>query len=415
MLPLEVLIKIGSLLNVQDLLELRLTCKFISQLNPRLSFDLYRESCEMYPKLKARLLMNTFDRTVFEFVLKQKHHAMEYTQRFIHQLDSFDIERVWILQCNKGSLENLVWLSGYIDPLVFDELCLRKASEYGYHDVFQWLCPMSKDLNPMVRLVCKYGHLSLLQDLVKMGVSLTEQDNGALRWACSNGNVEIAKYLLQFRGVNPSAQDNYCIRWAVMGGHLSVVEMLLQDSRVDPRVDNDFCLKQALKHGDIKMVLLLLQDGRCDPQDLLHQCVHTQLELVQLMTNDPRVDPASDNQKALKRACEHGKQDIVKHLLSIPAVDPSLDEECLVNACKWGHQKIVKILLRDKRLVPQHNDNLALYVAEQQKHHHIVQLLMADWRVTGLPKFFPTKKKCKRFLQKTNCKKVYLPYYELQK
>lgn len=51
--------------------------------------------------------------------------------------------------------------------------------------------------------------------------------------------------LLKLKPVNPACADNFCIRAASENGHLEVVKVLLQDPRVDPAAVNNYAIKNA--------------------------------------------------------------------------------------------------------------------------------------------------------------------------
>ena len=56
----------------------------------------------------------------------------------------------------------------------------------------------------------------------------------AFKTACANGDLDVAKQLIEQDGVDPTAKHNYAIRLACENGHLDVVKLLLEQDGVDP-------------------------------------------------------------------------------------------------------------------------------------------------------------------------------------
>ena len=73
--------------------------------------------------------------------------------------------------------------------------------------------------------------------------------------ACEIGKIDIVKSLLPH--IDPSADDNYAIRFASSNGHLEVVKILLADPRVDPSADDNFAIRYASYRGHLEVVKLL--------------------------------------------------------------------------------------------------------------------------------------------------------------
>jgi len=55
--------------------------------------------------------------------------------------------------------------------------------------------------------------------------NLPKDINEALRWASSNGHLEVVKLLLE-HGASVHAKDNLALQWAIDRGHLEVAELL---------------------------------------------------------------------------------------------------------------------------------------------------------------------------------------------
>jgi ankyrin repeat protein len=81
----------------------------------------------------------------------------------------------------------------------------------------------------------------------------------------------------------------------------------------------------ASTKGQFEIVKLLLQDGRADPASRNNRSIENasyngHIKVVEFLLQDRRVDPTADDSKALKWACYHGN---VKLLLQDGRVEPS--------------------------------------------------------------------------------------------
>lgn len=95
--------------------------------------------------------------------------------------------------------------------------------------------------------------------------------------------------LLRRRGTDFSANDNEAIRTAVTYPNVDLVNLLLSDPRVDPSVDSNLPLKLAVDYGNLDVVKRLLQD--------------------------PRVDPTTNNSEVIDIALLHNRTNIVDFLM----------------------------------------------------------------------------------------------------
>ena len=59
-------------------------------------------------------------------------------------------------------------------------------------------------------------------------------------------------------------RDNLAVRWAAQNGHCDVLKLLLNDVRVDPAVADNWAIFSAASKGYCDVVELLLSDERVD-------------------------------------------------------------------------------------------------------------------------------------------------------
>lgn len=141
--------------------------------------------------------------------------------------------------------------------------------------------------------------------------------------------VDLVELAIQY-GKLPSYENNLPLRNAVEKNNIDVVRLLLSSKYrhlVNPTVHNNYILRISVVNGRSEIVKLLLEDGR--------------------------VDPSVDNNKLLSIAIVNGFLDIFMSLYNCRRVDPSA------------------------------NDNAALKLAYRKRYYSIVELLLADNRVSS--------------------------------
>jgi hypothetical protein len=122
-----------------------------------------------------------------------------------------------------------------------------------------------------------------------------------------------------------------------------IVRDLLSDSRVDPSFRDHYALITASEFG--------------------------YRELVEILLSHPKVDPTTKDNSAIRSACENGHIDTVKLLWTHPGVRASVDGYKIIDSvCGRGHVSVVEFLIRNLGVDPAANDNLALRRASKGGH-----------------------------------------------
>jgi len=120
--------------------------------------------------------------------------------------------------------------------------------------------------------------------------------------------------------------DDESFQIACNSGYTEIVRMLLDLERgVNPAANDNRALRNACYFGQLEIVCLLLD-----------------------LPPERGVDPAAIDNYALRTACIDGHTDIVRLLLELPlerGVHPAVRNEAFRNACYYGHTEIVRLLL----------------------------------------------------------------------
>lgn len=101
-----------------------------------------------------------------------------------------------------------------------------------------------------------------------------------------------------------------------------------------------------------------------------------------ILSAHPQLCPSFYRNWAINHACLNGYTEIVRILLEDGRVDPADPYNSpIIFASRNGYHEIVKLLLMDKRVDPADKNNEAIDGAGQYGHIEVVRLLLADWRV----------------------------------
>jgi ankyrin repeat protein len=78
----------------------------------------------------------------------------------------------------------------------------------------------------------------------------------ALRWAASDGHLDVVKYLVS-KGANVHVRDDEALLYAAGNGHLQVVKYLVEDHGADVHAHYDLTLHWATENGHLEVVKYL--------------------------------------------------------------------------------------------------------------------------------------------------------------
>lgn len=169
-------------------------------------------------------------------------------------------------------------------------------------------------------------------------------------------------------------------------------------------------LPEACRANDLNQVRRLLADPLVDPAAenncaLKWACEYNHADILKLLLNDPRVDPAADHNCAIITASSKGHADVVALLMDDPRINPAAtDNYAFHSASANGNTDVVKLFLNDPRVNPASNDYYAVKIAAYYKHTDVVVLILSDPRAD--PQYMLKK------LQSENCCKKILDYVQ---
>jgi ankyrin repeat protein len=180
-----------------------------------------------------------------------------------------------------------------------------------------------------------YNIFSYLTDMIKTAIQNHQWDilesiykyknlQDELFDSCANGNLAKFEDLILNHSASPGDGGNMCLLFAIQNGHINIVERLLNDERI-PITRNNLNILQAL-------------------------IVNNRLDMMKILL--PRLRPQIVSNYALNEACRFGRLEMVELLLQDPRVDPSLLANRAVEiAASGGFDRIVGRLLMDHRVL----------------------------------------------------------------
>lgn len=119
-------------------------------------------------------------------------------------------------------------------------------------------------------------------------------------------------------------------------------------------------------------------DNRKLYDKFIDACINNDVNTVTYLI-DEVTDPSYGFTEALKIACEYGHTKIVKLLLKNKKTNPTSDS--IITAVETGHSTILNLLLMDGRADPTYKHNTAIIKASENGNIKAVKLLMKDFRV----------------------------------
>lgn len=113
----------------------------------------------------------------------------------------------------------------------------------------------------------------------------------------------------------------FCYNYAVTYGHTSVVKLLLTNDNIDPAIDNNNAIKIASKKGYIDIVKNLLATNNINPAVLNNYPIRTSAEnnhidVLKILLSDSRTDVTDAHNEAFITSIRLANTDIIKLLLS---------------------------------------------------------------------------------------------------
>jgi len=174
-----------------------------------------------------------------------------------------------IVSCNKGDLLLFKWLLRQYTQYAFDiNQAFDTACLYGYIDMAKWIkeywtnVPQQTTLDMAVSNACIKGKLDLLVWLCSFKnpiPNIRKNDDAAFRYACENGHLIIAIWLIHHFPIDIQAKSNYAFRYACANGHMDVAQWLKNKCSNINLQDINSAFYLACEKGNLNIAQWLLK------------------------------------------------------------------------------------------------------------------------------------------------------------
>jgi ankyrin repeat protein len=154
--------------------------------------------------------------------------------------------------------------------------------------------------------------------------------------------------------VNVAEYNNSPLRQAAFIGQEEIVQLLVNQPQVDPSAKDFVTVYYLVRHNDLDSLKILLEDSRVKGKlniiDIaLYACNIGQLQILNYILETFEIDPSFDSNDLLFAAMNNHQIDIFNWLLKDSRID---DNEAIRHAKYSNYKTFVKILLQDNRVNP---------------------------------------------------------------
>lgn len=201
--------------------------------------------------------------------------------------------------------------------------------------------------------------------------------------ALLGGSVDLLKILVDEGYVNPEKIYYYYLTRAV-GVHPENVEYILDDERFQLSYDTlSRIFISAVNNsnsGLVSRLILIVDPSYSNNLAIGNAAGIGNIEILNMLLRDRRVDPSDNDNRALYMATLHGRSEVVRILLAIEDVRNANLSDSFISAAKHGYLDIVDLFLTMTSIDPSIRNNLALKEAFYAQHFDIVHRLTLDPR-----------------------------------
>ncbi len=274
------------------------------------------------------------------------------------------ITEVFMFGCRTGFLEMVQW-SFHIGKSYLDkDAGFMLACSTSHFEIVKWLC--SNDTSKLVtdhiifKLVCRSNNFEALKLINSVECNTFEKFmNEEFIHAYTAGNLEIAKWLFS----NGAGFNDEIFK----SGHLEIIKWLYDDLKMDIHANDDEVFKSACSNGQIEIVKWLISidtfnpdegfklaciNGYFDIAQLLYSpdikieifktvCINGHLEVAKWLHN--KSPENSFTMELFSIVCLNEHLEMVKWLYSISTITININE-LFRNVCQNGHVEVAKWL-----------------------------------------------------------------------
>jgi hypothetical protein len=175
---------------------------------------------------------------------------------------------------------------------------------------------------------------------------------------------------------------------ACRSGYAEIVQRMLRDAYVNPAANDNAALRCAAANGHARVVELLLSDERVDPTAAEHDALSFAAQnghaaVVEVLLGDERVFPGARSCAAILYAARNGHVAVVQMLARDGRTRPGWASQTAFGAAlEYGQAAVVDMLLQEETCCARtYCENLFIEMAVEDGHADVVDALLRDYRV----------------------------------
>ena len=308
----------------------------------------------------------------------------------------------WSANCGRFNIVKYFVENG-VDPSIHYNNAIRWACCHGRLEIVRYLIELGCDTGGLCdgpfAQAARNGHIPMVEFLINgigginKKIKIDQKKlNNALKEACGNGKLDMAKYLVENSANIISCSDDVILS-ASINGQLEVIEYLVSCG-VKVTIRKNTAIKQATKYGHKNMVEYLVKHGADiyanDCRPIINAFAHNHLEIAKYFIDltisldlSAQIDHFKD--LLLDYSTTNGWLELTIYFIENGADIHYWQERALHSACKNGYTEIVTYLIKKGAIVTA-RENKALRTATNNRHHEIVKLLKENGAYFGYPK-----------------------------
>lgn len=247
----------------------------------------------------------------------------------------------------KGCVAPMAWLLDHYDTIHVSADLLMDACKAGHLDLTQFLLDRGVDVHAhqdrAIQVAGQAGHLGVVQLLANRGANVNANEDFAFRIACELGFLDMVQFIYDHHSPDVHAKEDLALSSACRKGQVDVVQFLLKrGAHIHAR--DGAPLQAAARGGHLQLVQFLLDQGAhihaADDAAVVAASENGHLAVVRFLAERGAHIHARDD-AAVQLAVGHNQLPVVEFLVGRGAV---VTDDALKQACRWGHDKVVKFL-----------------------------------------------------------------------
>lgn len=176
--------------------------------------------------------------------------------------------------------------------------------------------------------LCIYEKIDRLKYYYKNNIIKEKNHLFFLKIACNKGNLNMVKFLYEYKKYNLHDNDDYIIKNVCFNGNLNILKWMLLMDTFDIHVDNDYCFRMSIKNEKFEVAKYLYHlayttDNRIFfsgiiEHEFFNACYSNKVSIAKFLYSlDNSIDFRNYDDKVFYDTCYINNQDIVYFLGSI--------------------------------------------------------------------------------------------------